>query len=51
LTVKEKDFKQRIHLMERELNDTRDALRVTSQELDARTRENDHLVSLLEDQE
>lgn len=49
--LKERDSKQRVLVMERELSDTRDIYRTTYQELDARTKENDHLVSLLEDQE
>jgi len=36
---------------ERELQDARDNLRVIGGELEVRTKENDHLVSLLEDQE
>lgn len=49
LTLKEKEFKQRIGMLEREVIDVKDQYRVVAQELDARTRENDHLVSLLED--
>jgi len=37
--------------IERELGETKDVLRNITQELEARTKENDHLVSLLEDQE
>jgi hypothetical protein len=36
---------------ERELSEIRDVLRSCGQELDVRTKENDHLVGLLEDQE
>ena len=37
--------------LEKEISEVKDMLRSTTQELDVRTRENDHLVSLLEDQE
>ena len=36
---------------EREISEIRDVLRSCGQELDVRTKENDHLVSLLEEQE
>ena len=39
-----------LHL-ERESGETKDQLRGVSSELETRTKENDHLVSLLEDQE
>ena len=39
-----------IHL-EREAGENKDQLRSVSSELETRTKENDHLVSLLEDQE
>lgn len=39
-----------IHL-EREIGETKDGFRTTLSELETRTKENDHLVSLLEDQE
>jgi len=35
--------------LEKEISEVKDMLRSTTQELDVRTRENDHLVSLLED--
>jgi len=36
---------------ERELGEQKDAMRTVTSELETRTKENDHLVSLLEDQE
>ena len=39
-----------IHL-ERETGENKDTLRAVASELETRTKENDHLVSLLEDQE
>ena len=48
---KERDGKQRILILESELNETKDQLRSMTTELDTRTQENDHLISLLEDQE
>ena len=37
--------------MERETGENKDTLRAVASELETRTKENDHLVSLLEDQE
>ena len=51
LAMKERDAKQRSYVLEGLLGEIKDELRVVSQELDARSRENEHLVSLLEDQE
>lgn len=47
--VKERDLKTRIGHLESELADLKDHARSAIQELDVRTKENDHLVSLLED--
>jgi hypothetical protein len=49
--LRDRDQKGKILLLERELSEIRDVLRSCGQELDVRTKENDHLVSLLEDQE
>ena len=49
--VKERDLKMRIVHLENELSDLKEQARSAFQELDTRTKENDHLVSLLEDQE
>lgn len=51
LTLKERDAKQSAYMMEGHLGEARDELRIVAQELDSRSRENEHLVSLLEDQE
>jgi len=51
LTLKERDAKQRAYMMEGQLGEARDELRIVAQELDSRSRENEHLISLLEDQE
>ena len=51
LGVKERDLKNRVGHLESELADVKDQARGAIQELDVRTKENDHLVSLLEDQE
>lgn len=51
LGVKERDLKNRVSHLESELADIKDQARAAIQELDVRTKENDHLVSLLEDQE
>ena len=47
--IKEKDLKQNIHFLEKEIGDAKDSLRSAYQELETRTKENDHLVSLLEE--
>lgn len=47
--LREKEMRQRLQGLEREYGEVRDALRQATQELDIRTKENDHLVSLLED--
>ena len=49
LGLKDRDQKTKILNFERELSEVRDVLRSCGQELDVRTKENDHLVSLLED--
>lgn len=49
--MREKELKQRLHQIEKEWQECRDQLRQVSTELDTRTNENDHLLSLLEDQE
>jgi len=49
LGLKERDSKSRLLAIERELGEVKDILRGTQSELDVRTRENDHIVSLLED--
>jgi hypothetical protein len=51
LGLRDRDQKGKILNLERELSEIRDVLRSCGQELDVRTKENDHLVSLLEDQE
>ena len=51
LSLKERDAKQRAYLLEGQVSEARDELRIVSQELDSRSRENEHLVQLLEDQE
>ena len=49
LGVKERDLKNRVGHLESEIADVKDQARGAIQELDVRTKENDHLVSLLED--
>lgn len=51
LTMKEKDARSQLMVLESEVGDVRDQLRSLTNELDTRTQENDHLISLLEDQE
>jgi septal ring factor EnvC (AmiA/AmiB activator) len=51
LTLKEREAKQRAYLMEAQLSESRDEQRQLQTEVDSRSRENEHLVSLLEDQE
>ena len=51
LSLKERDAKQRAYQLEGHVSEARDELRIVSQELDSRSRENEHLVQLLEDQE
>lgn len=51
LSLKEKDTKQKLHWVENELGEVKDQLRSMTTELDTRTQENDHLISLLEDYE
>lgn len=51
LTLKEKDARSHLLAVESELSDVKDQLRSLTTELDTRTQENDHLISLLEDQE
>ena len=47
--MREKDLKARLQVLDKESAECKDTLRQCSAELDTRTRENDHLVSLLED--
>lgn len=49
LGLRERESKNKLVYLDREFSDCRDSLRQLSQELDVRTKENDHLVSLLED--
>ena len=49
--MKEKDTRQKLQWTENELQEIKDQLRNVTTELDTRTQENDHLISLLEDQE
>ena len=49
--VRQRDTKSQVLHLEREAGETKDQLRNVSSELETRTKENDHLVSLLEDQE
>ena len=51
LAIKERDAKQRAYALESQIAEIKDEIRSVSQELESRSRENDHLVSLLEDQE
>lgn len=47
--MKERESRQTILMLENDNNDAKDKLRSTTIELDTRTQENDHLISLLED--
>jgi len=49
LGIKQRDTKALVIHLERESGENRDMLRSVSSELETRTKENDHLVSLLED--
>lgn len=49
--LRERDAKAKILQLEKDISSLGDDLRATRGELDVRTRENDHIVSLLEDQE
>ena len=49
--LRERDAKAKILQLEKDISCLSDDLRSTRGELDVRTRENDHIVSLLEDQE
>lgn len=49
--VRQRDTKAQVLHLEREAGETKDQFRGVSSELETRTKENDHLVSLLEDQE
>lgn len=51
LGVKQRDTKSQVIHHEREAGETKDMVRALTSELETRTKENDHLVSLLEDQE
>ena len=51
LGVRQRDTKAQVMHVERESGENKDQLRQVSSELETRTKENDHLVSLLEDQE
>ena len=48
-SIKERDVKNKLYVVEKELGEVKDTLRMVTQELDTRTKENEHLVSLLED--
>ena len=49
LSIKERDARQRLQSIENELRDLKDQHRSMTTELDTRTQENDHLISLLEE--
>lgn len=49
--VKERDARAKILALEKDISASGDDLRALRSELDVRTRENDHIVCLLEDQE
>ena len=49
--MREKEARKRAQIVESELNNLKDQLRSVTYELDTRTQENDHLISLLEDNE
>ena len=49
--IKEKDARQSLQWVEKELSELKDHSRSLTQELDTRTAENDHLISLLEEHE
>ena len=51
LGVKLRDTKSSVIHLERESGENKDQLRTVMSDLETRTKENDHLVSLLEDQE
>ena len=50
-SLKQRDTKANVLHLERETGENKDMMRAISSELETRTKENDHLVSLLEDQE
>ena len=50
-SLKQRDTKANVLHLERETGENKDMMRAVSSELETRTKENDHLVSLLEDQE
>ena len=49
--IREKDAKQSLQWAEKETSELRDQVRTINSELDTRTAENDHLISLLEEHE
>lgn len=51
VAIREKDAKQSHQWAEKEASELRDQVRTINTELDTRTAENDHLVSLLEEHE
>lgn len=51
LSVRERDARNRLNLLERENSEVKEQARGNAQELEIRSKENDHLVSLLEDTE
>lgn len=51
ITLKEREAKQRAYTLESQLAESKDELRLLQQEHEGRSRENEHLISLLEDQE
>jgi chromosome segregation ATPase len=51
VSLKARDSRQKLQWAENELSELKEQLRSLTTELDTRTQENDHLISLLEDQE
>jgi len=51
VTIKEKEARERVYRVENELGEIKDAYRMALQQLESRSRENEHLVTLLEDLE
>ena len=51
MTIKEKEARERVYRVENELGEIKDAYRMALQQLESRSRENEHLVTLLEDLE
>jgi len=51
LSLRDRESRQKLQWSENEVNELKDQIRSVTNELDTRTQENDHLISLLEDQE